>query len=562
MPKIIEHSNITQNQIQKNLNSFLATKEGYTALQGKKGLDIVTEVLSGFGSYLAYNNQTMREETFLNSMKLNSSIEFKAVDYGYRFNRPEAPVVSVLYSGPTTSVHNGQILGSYNEQQVVYTGKTTTISIGQLLEVSIGFLQEHTFTTISDDGISKVYIEPQSVGRYISNTIIALKDVNGTSYELSKNLEDLYLNKCVDFSQGPRVSVIYLYDSNLKAGGLEDFTINVLYLESEGATTNLSISKIDLLDNYQVDRILSKGAGQDNHLYVKSILPFYSQSIRRAVKAEDYEYLIKGFNFFKDSKFRFIGLNGVQPTIRFLLEDAVIGKEYSIAITQLSYSKHSVDQVESFTYTPRNSTEATFDNIAINLVNQVSAHANLLKFISPDIGQVFILKGTGAHLNPNMVLKGMSSSIINLHELDNPKYSNNRGVVHYSHISIGSGTKSLTYYEEARFVKYFKEYAMIGHEVDLYPADEQPYTIKLDVEITSEYYQDKLREELELYKDSLNYGIEVELNIDRLIRSVSQYSYEGKKYVVGVNSRQNGTYVVPEDHYLNLDIDLNLTFKS
>ena len=80
MAKIIKNDNMTQAEIQQSIDSYLKQNEDFTSLQGLKTTDIVTELLAGFGSYISYNNQTLREETYAETVKSKSSIAMMAIE--------------------------------------------------------------------------------------------------------------------------------------------------------------------------------------------------------------------------------------------------------------------------------------------------------------------------------------------------------------------------------------------------------------------------------------------------------------------------------------------------
>ena len=268
---IITQDSLTQDQIEANIQAYLSSTQNYSSLNGTKSMDIVNELLAGWASYLAYNNQTLREETYIETVKSNSGIAMQAIDYSYRINRPVSPVLSITYTGLTpVSITNGQIIGSYNDYNVVYTGKNRTLTPGSKINASIGLLVTSEVTIDKSKGIWTIDLSP-STYKYIGNSLVYIK-AGDNFLDLSKNLEYLYLKYAVDYSVGISNSRVYLYD-NLRGMGsnvVSSGSVEVAYLEID---SNFVVNSTDLSlnTNYVLDSILSNGARADDYLYVKTL---------------------------------------------------------------------------------------------------------------------------------------------------------------------------------------------------------------------------------------------------------------------------------------------------
>ena len=306
MAKIIKNDNMTQAEIQQSIDSYLKQNEDFTSLQGLKSTDIVTELLAGFGSYISYNNQTLREETYAETVKSKASIAMMAIDYSYRVNRPTSPKILLEYTGAVpVNLFRGDVVGTYEGLSMVYTGDFAVLRVGSTFEVTIGDYVTKTFTIDKSKPLWTVDIVPEN-RKYIENSIVEVKADNVSS-NIVKRLEDLYLGNAVDFSLGESKSRVYLYDSKIKRGfaSPESATVSVSFLEIDGIFDFVN-SKAQLISkDYKINTILSQGSEADDLYYVKSILPFFNQTFRTAVSPTDFNYIVKGFNYFRDASYQF-----------------------------------------------------------------------------------------------------------------------------------------------------------------------------------------------------------------------------------------------------------------
>lgn len=552
---IISKDSITQAEIQANIDAFLLANESYLPLNGTKGMDVITELLAGFGAYLAYNNQTLREETYIETVKSNQGIAMQAIDYSYRINRPTSPTLSLTYMGLTPlTLTKGQILGSYVDYNVVYTGKNRTLVSGSTIEVSLGLLKTETFVIDKSKGVWTIDINPSTYA-YVENTLVYIK--SGSNFlNLSKALENLYLGNAVDYSIGINSARVWLYDSLLSMGSnvVSESSVEVAYLEVDG---NFVVSEADLsLDaNYVMTSILSNGARADDYLYVKSILPFFNQTYRQAVSETDFNYLCKPFKYFRDCAY--VHDRGIPFKVRVNVKDMYVGTTYDFSISSSVGDYIESPFVENYSYTVK--IDDNYDTIVKAITDLISSTSSLMRVVYPTVGTVFHLEAFSASQEVNLTV----SMNMALHtETLNQVPGQNLGYLYYSHAEIDKGTKSLTYYEQQAFLDYFNPYKIAGTTILLKPAVVAGYSFHLKVQLVDTSYLALFETMLSGYLGVFNYSINTDFIVAKALRDIALFTYEGVKFVTEINSDTVIDYNGLVDHYLLISVDKSVSYVS
>ena len=551
---IIQHDNMTQEEIQNSINKYLKQNEDYTSLEGFKGTDIVTELLAGFGSYISYNNQTLREETYVETVKSQTSIAMLAIDYSFRINRPTSPKLLLEYTGsfPKT-IFKGDIFGTYEGMSLVYIGESTSISTGSTFEVSIGELKKTTITIDKTDNIWMVDLKPTS-RNYIENSILDISS-NQVHSRVVTRLEDLYLGNAVDFSLGNNSSRIYLYDAKLEKGfSTPEFgDVTIIYLEIDGAFTFVN-SKAQMLKEFKLNTILSQGADADDLFYVKSILPFFNQTFRTAVSPFDYNYIVKNFSYFKDASYLFDV--GTPLRVRLNLTGMTLGDVYTL--TFYSNKGSYKDNPRTEEYEVEVLADDTYDSIVARFISIIEAQTSLVELVYPAVGTIFRVQA----LKPSSELQiYISHNIDMLIEIENRLPNQYLGYIYYTHKQIEQDINELTYYEQQQFKNFFEPHKISGSVVALVPAAKQGFNFELNVKLLGEEYTTVFNTLLYNYLSEYQYTLNKDFSIKKSLRDIALFSYNGVRFVTGVFSSTSEDYNGYIDRYLFLNKSIDISYN-
>lgn len=552
---IIQNDDMTQADIQSSIDDFLKQNSDYSSLYGYKGVDIITELLAGFGSYLAYNNQTLREETYIETVKSVNSIAMHAIDYSYRVNRPSSPKLTLEYNGAdAVSIFKGQSFGTYNEMDVIYSGESRSLTTGSTFVVTVGYLTSQTITLDKSKDIWTVELTPETYD-YIEDTLISV--VAGTTdITVVKRLEDLYLGYAVDFSVGTSGSRLYLYDSNLSLGsdvsGVSSVVVS--YLEIPGSFT-ISTNKLSLSTNYKLSAVSSQGADADDMYYVKSILPFFNQTFRTAVSPQDFNYIIKTFSYFSDAGYQFD--NGVPVRYKIRFRNIVVGTIYTLTLYSNSgaYEDNSVSESYEVTAVEGD----TYDTMMARMLSIIEAQTQLVEIVYPSVGSILRVQ---AFKSSSDVQASVSSNLEISEEVINRLADQYLGYIYYTHKQVSQGIAELTYYEQQLFTEFFEPHKLSGSVVALVPATKNGFNLSLNIKILNDDYTNIFNTQWASYIGSYQYTINKSFSVAKALRDIALFTYNGVKYVTQVFSSTNEDYEGYLERYLYINTTANITYDS
>jgi hypothetical protein len=552
---IIKNDDMTQEEIQASIDSYLKQNHDYDALYGQKGLDIISELLSGFGSYISYNNQTLREETHVETVKSVNSIAIKAIDYSYRINRPTSPKLLLEYSGADINIFRGDSFGSYGDMQLVYNGESRKLLAGSTFEVSVGYLKTKELAVDKSKNLWTIDLEPSIPTNYVEDTLLYIE--SGTQHlNLVKRLEDLYLGNAVDYSLGDRKARIFLWDNTLSRGARlsSESNLAVTYLEVPGAFTVIT-GKLAIDKNFKLNTILSQGADADNMYYVKSILPFFNQTFRTAVSPADFNYIVKTFKYFNDAGYQFD--NGTPVRYKLRLVNCIAGQTYSITLSSNkgAYYNNSREEVYEVTATE----DDTFDTLVARFTSIIESQTYLTEILYPSIGSIFRIQAFKASSEMDIVCSPNVELTI---EVPNRLANQYLGYIYYTHRQIAQGIKELTYYEQQQFQEFFEPHKIAGSVVALVPATLNGFNLDLQIKLLNSDYSVPFQTHLENYLSQYQYSINKDFSVSKALRDIALFSYNGVKYVTEVFSNTNESYVGYIERYLVIDCNPSLSYNS
>jgi len=312
----------------KNLDNYQDIKDALPA----SNLTIITELLAGFGAYQVYKYQMMREETYLQSAKLKSSVYAVAKTFGYVINRKTAPVIQARYNSVKSLVlKNGDNLGRYGDYDIVYYGPQCTVEKGDLIDLSIGYFNRKEYTAHFVNNELLIGLAPIVLSS-IDNNKIDLK-LGNKSYKLSKDIEDyLVYNSVIDYSEDINKLKLFVSNTFDKFGTQDIIENDVLYIEYLETDGYMDIVKADLElnENFLFYAVVHNGTNGDSIDKIKKYAPLLYSTMRRMVTNKDHEYIIGAHSLIKS-----VTINrdiGIPYKAYITLDKVVSGTTYSFTV--------------------------------------------------------------------------------------------------------------------------------------------------------------------------------------------------------------------------------------
>jgi len=319
---IIDLNHIDFDIIKQDLDNYLKKLDTFSDIQETipaSTIDLIERVASSYAVYLAQKLRRTREEFYLSTATLDTSIYNFAYMFGYNINRFTAPQIQVKYLGrDTISLSYGEVIGTYGDKyEVIYTGRQKKYEQGDILEsISIGIINSITKNKEDFSTIEKVTINPEHL-KSVNNQIALF--IDGTQQGIiSRNPEDYLINRqATEFSNTKFSTIVYVFDKDSNFGIDPDniqqnYTIK--WVETDGYDPDFDINKVSLNnEDFIVLDVAHLGTYGDSLLKVKNLIPYYYHTLRRAVTLKDYTYIALANPLFKDVYFkREEGVKGIK----------------------------------------------------------------------------------------------------------------------------------------------------------------------------------------------------------------------------------------------------------
>jgi len=258
MKSLIMNDDTSIGTIKESIDSYIKSLNNYEEI--KDNLDdstitIIKELIAGYAVYTNHKNQMFKEETYLSTAKLESSVHNIAKTFGYYISRKTAPSLKVRYFDiPSVPLQAGTILGKYKyssdiEYDVIYFGEDRIIEKLDDIDVYIGHYAEYeTLVQLNDLGEFLFNLTPSLLSAVDDKSIQLFR--NDSRVELTKHIEDyVVFNQAVDYSVNPTEAMFFITDRNNMYGLSVTNNIDVMkvkFLETDGYididTNNLKLN--------------------------------------------------------------------------------------------------------------------------------------------------------------------------------------------------------------------------------------------------------------------------------------------------------------------------------
>lgn len=530
MTGIISSTSLSQKEIHHDCITWLQGLDNWNDIKDNvpsSNLNMIINLISGFGSYVLYNNHRLRNETYLSTATMDTSVYAISRAFGYNLNRYTAPTIKVRYTGVNTIyIESGNVVGSYGDQDLIYFGQSKKIEKLDELYVVLGKYNRDVFNAAYVGNTLSRIIRPNTLASVDSKYITMY--VDDIQKEISDDIEKYVTEgKCISFSRDPYSTEIIMYDANNDYGMHidEGSHIAIEYIESDGYNPNIKIKDVVTLSDYialDVEHLGTSGQSLD---HIRTLVPLFYSTQRRMVTQNDHKFITEAHSLIRSAYAEKNKGSGAIYTLSFTettdntnttYSIMLDGKEYSFAVRSV---KSSGDLAELMNSKIKDSLD-----IKSSLVNG---------------GQLIIASN---EFSPNDLVKANSSNIT---VTTKPGSGAKCCTVNLYYIKYNtvSDPEVLTPYEEYQLTEYLEKYKMVGTNIILIPADSMNHDIKLNIRIKDNSYLSAVKRSIiEISKD---YTLKLNTKFDygEFLTKISKITYtspdgEVVRPVVSVLSKQ------------------------
>lgn len=471
--KMIQNSSTSFSQIKQDITAYLETLENWESIQDRlqsSNITIITELLAGFGSYVVYKYHKLKDETYLSTAKLESSIYRIARTFGYGIKRYTAPAIKIRYNGiPTKRLRKGDVLGSYGDYDLIYFGEDKLIEKLDQIEVHVGKLISNTVEITYVDNILRYSIEP-AVLKSVDDNLLVLKE-NSRYHEVSKDVEDyVVMNSIVDYSLDPYSTELLCSDRTYGYGLTDinpDNTFTMMYVETDGEVTSINQNDVKFDGEFTYYEVVHLGTSGQTIDQIKQLVPLFYSTQRRMVTARDHKFvaeshqMVKAANAVRDDgkefKYKLTVLNTVET-----------GDLIDVMINGVKY----VFNLEATTYPAMVTEISTKIGISGSIeIKETDTTAGTITFINSDTREPNTVDIYAGDLTFETVEEGVVPRCCTVH-------------IYYVKYNVVDDPILLTYYEQLELSRYLKRYAMVGTRIVLIPAERVSRPLNIKVKLT------------------------------------------------------------------------------
>lgn len=479
---IIKNDSLSFDEISGNIEDYLRSLSNYEEIKDlvpASNISLIKNLMAGYASYVSYKNLVDREETYLSTARLPSSVYQIATTFGYSINRSGCPRIKIRYMGlETRTLVSGTVLGSYKELDVVYFGDNKVIEKLDTIEVSIGKYQE--LTTISEfvDDAFILELNPLELTAVSRDNLRLL--VNDVPHKISKDIEDYIIYRdIVDYSVSPYACKLFISDySNSYGIPLESGeTIRVQWLETDGRDLDLNISQVEIDSDYLVSELSTQGTAGDSLDKIKRLAPLFFSTMRRMVTARDHKFvseahpLIYSASAFKDpgTPLRLMVDPTADPVGEFTFQ--LMGVSHTIPAEPLRNKPSLVLQIYSEIVTKNPYVFVESNESTLIITGKSSSGSNQGYVFNPVDYNTTVLK---EHIKP-----GCCTVIVN-----------------YVHSKTTDNPVSLTKFEAGQMMTHYERYKMVGVSIIMTPAKVNHQSFYIKLSLTDPKYLEQIKERI------------------------------------------------------------------
>ena len=484
MKNLINPKDISINSIKAGIDDYLKSLANYEEIKDNmpdSTINIIKELIAGYAVYNAHKNQMFREETYLSSAKLESSVHNIAKVFGYYISRKTCPSLKIRYFGvPSISIKAGDILGEYGNYDVVYFGEDRTIEKLDDIDVYIGHYNTKDYLVeLNDAGEFILELTATLLSAVDDKSLMMYK--NGVKIDITKQMEDyVVFNKVVDYSIDPYSTKLFITDQNNRYGIdvlSNSDVITVKNMETDGML-NVIVKDVKLRSDFIYKLVNHYGTDGESVDKIRRLAPLFYSTIRRAVTEMDLTYVSEAHYLIRSAQVeRDLG----RPRLDRIEILNPVSQAFVVNIGFMSYTVITDD-----TATKESALKMIQDKISFNT----------------DITTKLMIDITGVN-EPHLLITSVDSrdklvfsysENIQAYVIDtNEVPSCCTAMIYYVMYSTTNEPISMTEQERLDFQAYLKDVKLVGLRIILVPARVEHYDFKVKVILKDSSYYNEVK---------------------------------------------------------------------
>ena len=516
---IISNDSISFEQIKANIEDYLKSLNNWEDIKDNlpaSNMTIINELIAGFASYVSYKQKMFRDETYLTTAKLPSSIYNIAKTFGYYISRYTIPSVKIKYIGvPTKTMKAGDILGKYGNYDIIYFGKNIIIEKLDVIDVFIGIYSETEYTASFKDDSYSIDINPTYLTAIDDNRMQLF--VNDIEQEISKDIEDyVVLQKAVDYSYDTSSTKLFISDrANTYGIVLEDGDmVKLKCLETDGNIENFVIDDISLNNEFLPVELNHYGSNGDDLDKIKRLSPLFYSTLRRMVTEKDHKYIAEA-----------------NPMIKSASAERDLGTAYKISLDIQAPYINTTFQIIIAGTVYEVITDATYTKQMINNAFILKASGNLLTFTTNENELLTITSVDSRYDTVNVTQSAnIIQTVVDANVIPACCTVN---IFYIKHDTIDEPS-FMTMYEQREMANYLNNYKMAGLRIIMIPATVQYLSFKIKIKLTDPFYIDAVRKEILKVLSKYELVLDTPFDYGTMMVEVSKISFF-----------ENGSFVQP-----------------
>jgi hypothetical protein len=549
MTRVIKPSSESITSIKGDFVNYLSTLESWSEIQRlipSSNLSLIVDLISGAAVYLLNKNYALRNETYLTTSSMESSVFQIARPFGYSIKRFTCPKVTVKYMGiPTIQLTSGTILGRYGDYDLIYFGEPKYLEKLDEVNLCIGHYVEKEVSLTYEDEIIKIPLFP-SVLEAIDNDLLSLTH-NNLKLSTSTDVEDYVINgKIVDYSMTSRSTELVCSDRTYKYGIDLDTSkpMNIRFIETDGLIDDIDPQAIALeSSDYIVIDIPHKGSNGQTLAQMKKLIPLFYSTQRRMVTTKDHQYIIESHQYIKSARAE--KDPGKLEQLKIKINSASTANGYDFDLNNKPYvgnltgtvSQQLTQLAEALKYDP-----------VIKVLSIESDHLLITNKISRRLSSFYFRNDK---LLTETVIAGVSPRCCTVN-------------VYYIKYNTVNTPLSLTGLEQTELSNYIDYYKLVGSRINLIPASEINIDIDISVELKDNSYYNQVIVEVEKILNSYTLILKTEFDYNELLTKISQIkllNQVGENFNPVVSVFYNTNSYNPRESIIQGRIDSYLTFN-
>jgi len=518
-----------KNDILKYIKS-LDVYENISKELSKPTIDLLASLIAGYASYTNFKYSMNKEETFLQTAKLPTSIFQIAFALGYRFQRAKSPILKFRYFGKDLILNPGDIIGQYTDKEdtydIIYFDFPKKIKNNDYVNFVLGKYNEVNIETLLNDFNIKI-INPQFL-RSIDNDNILVETTEGL-IKPSIRFEDFILNeKIVNWSQTNTDLILYINDKKNKYGNLNVNNLKIKYIETNGYC-DINPQNIKSNKNFGFVETYFSGLNEDTIDKIKKVAPNLRNTKARAVTLDDYYYYIINTNLFEDVYLEPEKNTPANWKLNFVdFDDFETGKkEYALNVegSYISLTRYDYESLNDFKvrfYNKLLGSELITPKLVKNVDNTGQDIFLEQKFLEREIS----ISGKNINIEKLNDFVKAQSCILN---------------VYYVKKDTEILKRPLTTSELMYLDNYIKNYSIVGIKLVYIPAIPKIANINLEIKLVDDRFQQEVYDFIKKIISKYQYKVNTKLEIENIISEITKY----KAFL-------NGVEIYPVQYVKNL----------